>query len=151
MKHTPLYLIAALALTGIGCRSSHKSAITTADSTYTASSISGNAFVWRLDSMEFTNIVTADSVVSTDSAGSPGRRTVAYGVRIDRRGRVVSATETACSATTSAVSTAVSQSHSESRSKRVSAGGGWFGTLMYIAAAATGIVLIWRIIRKFAA
>lgn len=151
MKHTPLYLIAALALTGMACRSSHKSAITTADSTYTASSISGNAFVWRLDSMEFTNIITADSVVSTDSAGSAGRHTVAYGVRIDRRGRAVSTTETACSATTSAVSTAVSQSHSESRAKRVSAGGAWLGTLMYIAAAAAGIVLIWRIIRKFAA
>lgn len=101
--------------------------------------------------MEFTNIITADSVVSTDSAGSAGRRTVAYGVRIDRRGRAVSTTETACSAATSAVSTAVSQSHSESRAKRVSAGGGWLGTLMYIAAAAAGIVLIWRIIRKFAA
>ena len=110
MKHQSLYIIpAALLITG--CRTTRHADSVVSDSIVTRMSTAAEIRCLRADSLEFSTLVTADSIVWQWSDSLTTRRTVAYGVRADRRLRTGSA-ETVTESTVTDSATA-SVSHAE--------------------------------------
>ncbi|MDE6783349.1 MAG: hypothetical protein K2J17_06470 [Paramuribaculum sp.] len=110
MKHRSLYIIPA-ALIISGCRTARHADSVVSDSIVTRMSIAAEIRCMRSDSLEFSTLVTADSIVWKWSDSLTTRRTVAYGVRADRRLHTGSA-ETVTESTVTDSATA-SVSHAE--------------------------------------
>lgn len=107
MKHQSLYIIPAVLLIS-GCRTSRHADSVVTDSTITRMSTATELHRLRADSLEFSTLVAADSVVWQWSDSQTTRRTVAYGVRADRRLRSGSAETVAVSAATDYLSSTAS-------------------------------------------